>query len=104
MDRYGDVPQSVMGLIDISLLRVSAAALGITEIVQRKDNIIFYGEKYSDIDMAGFLKEIKYKIGVSASPKPYISAVIPAGNPPLEVMKEVLKTLNSNRRPAEISK
>lgn len=104
VDRYGDVPQSVMGLIDISLLRVSAAALGITEIVQRKDNIIFYGEKYSDIDMAGFLKEIKYKIGVSASPKPYISAVIPAGNPPLEVMKEVLKTLNSNRRPAEISK
>ncbi len=104
VDRYGDVPQSVMGLIDISLLRVSAASLGITEIVQRKDNIIFYGEKYSDIDMAGFLKDIRYKIGVSASPKPYISALIPAGNPPLEVMKEVLKTLNGNKRPPESQK
>ncbi len=93
VDRYGDVPDSVMGLVDISLLRVLAASLGITEIVQRKDNIIFYGEKFGDIDMMAFLKAVKYKIGINSTNKPFISSAIPAGTPPLQVMKDVLNML-----------
>ncbi len=93
IDRYGDVPDSVMGLVDISLLRVLAASLGITEIVQRKDNIIFYGEKYGDINMVKFLKDVKYKTGINTTTKPYISATIPNGTLPLEVMKAVLNLM-----------
>jgi len=93
VDRYGDVPDSVMGLIDISLLRVLAASLGITEIVQRKENIIFYGDKFGEIDMMKFLKDVPYKIGVSSTEKPFISAQIPKDKPPLQVMNDVLHIL-----------
>lgn len=40
IDRYGDPPRSVQGLVDISLVRVTAARAGIVEIVQRNDNLI----------------------------------------------------------------
>ena len=93
VDRYGDVPDSVMGLIDISLLRVLAASLGITEIVQRKENIIFYGDKFGDIDMMKFLKEIPYKIGINSTNKPFISSAIPRNKQPLQVMNDVLNIL-----------
>ncbi len=93
VDRYGDVPDSVMGLVDISLLRVLAASLGITEIVQRKDNIIFYGEKYGEVDMVKFLKDVPYKMGVNTTNKPYISAVITKDKQPLQVMNDVLHIL-----------
>ena len=93
VDRYGDVPDSVMGLIDISLLRVLAASLGITEIVQRKENIIFYGDKFGDIDMMKFLKETPYKIGINSTNKPFISSAIPQSKQPLQVMNDVLNIL-----------
>jgi len=93
VDRYGDVPDSVMGLIDISLLRVLAASLGITEIVQRKENIIFYGDRFGDIDMMKFLKEVPYKIGINSTNKPFIQATIPQSKQPLQVMNDVLNIL-----------
>ncbi len=93
VDRYGDVPDSVMGLVDISLLRVLAASLGVTEIVQRKDNIIFYGDKYGEFDMIKFLKDVPYKMGINSTTKPYISATIPQDKQPLQVMNDVLHIL-----------
>ncbi|MDY4412810.1 MAG: transcription-repair coupling factor, partial [Ruminococcus sp.] len=44
IDRYGDVPESVIGLIDISLLRNTASMLGISEITQRNGQLYFYTE------------------------------------------------------------
>ena len=48
VDRYGDVPKSVNMLIRIALLRGEAAAVGITEISQKRDYLRF---KLSDFDM-----------------------------------------------------
>ena len=42
IDRYGDPPKSIIGLLDVSLLRNTAACLGITEITQRNGNLLFY--------------------------------------------------------------
>ena len=41
IDRYGDPPKSVLGLIEISLLRNKAAHLGITEISQKNAKMYF---------------------------------------------------------------
>ena len=80
-------------MIDISLLRVLAASLGITEIVQRKENIVFYGDRFGDIDMMKFLKEVPYKIGINSTNKPFIQATIPQSKQPLQVMNDVLNIL-----------
>lgn len=90
-DRYGDVPQSVMGLIDISLLRMTAASVGIYEVAQRKEGIIFYSNSFADIDMGGVLKETKHKLSMNMATKPYICVKLQEGENPLEVMKNMLK-------------
>ena len=41
LDRYGEVPEAVQRLIDVALLRASAAAVGITDITQRDTRLIF---------------------------------------------------------------
>lgn len=90
IDRYGDVPDSVMGLIDISLLRVMAASVGIHEVVQRKDNLMFYSKDFAKIDVGYVLQHTKHKISINQVNKPYISAQIKNGESPLEVMKDML--------------
>ena len=44
IDRYGSPPKSVQGLVDVSLVRVTAARVGIAEIVQRGDQLILYSD------------------------------------------------------------
>ncbi len=52
IDRYGDVPKSVYGLVKIALLRTRAEKAKIEEIVQSGNNLLFYTEK-PDIEMIG---------------------------------------------------
>ena len=42
IDRYGDPPKSVMGLVNVALLRNTASSLGISEITQRGANLLFF--------------------------------------------------------------
>ncbi len=42
IDRYGEPPKEVLGLITVSRLRNRAAQLGITEVSQRGNMMIFY--------------------------------------------------------------
>ena len=44
IDRFGTPPEAVKGLVDVSLLRNMAAGLGIREISQRTDSLLFYPE------------------------------------------------------------
>lgn len=44
IDRYGDIPKPVEGLIEVAQVRNMAQALGITEIMQGKEYISFYTE------------------------------------------------------------
>ncbi len=42
IDRYGEPPKPVMGLINVALIRNMAAALGIREITQKGAQVVFY--------------------------------------------------------------
>ncbi|MEG1049446.1 MAG: transcription-repair coupling factor, partial [Oscillospiraceae bacterium] len=64
-DRYGDVPKSVLGLVEISLLRVSASSVGVYEVVQRKDNILFYSNSFGKLDIGGVIAQAKHKISIN---------------------------------------
>jgi transcription-repair coupling factor (superfamily II helicase) len=41
LDRYGEVPRSVLTLLDVALLRAAAAKVGVTEISQKGDTVTF---------------------------------------------------------------
>ena len=90
-----------MGLIDISLLRVKAASVGINEVVQRKDSIMFYSADFAGIDMAYVLSNSLHKISVSSSGRPYISARIEKNESSLQVMKDMLDTFKQAEIPVQ---
>ncbi len=40
IDRYGDPPPSVSDLVNVSLVRVQATAVGVYEVTQKKETIV----------------------------------------------------------------
>lgn len=75
-DRYGDVPTSVSNLIDISLIRSVASSLGIEEVKQVTDGVVFTYSANAPVDfesIARLLKKSDSKVLFSASAKPYLT-------------------------------
>ena len=90
IDRYGEPPKSVLGLIEVSLLRNKAAHLGITEISQKNASMYFYTE-YLTIDQITALSiAYKGKITFNGSGKSYVSVKIDPKKLPFDMMKEVV--------------
>lgn len=69
IDRYGEPPKSVVGLIDVSLLRNKAAHLGITEISQKNGSMYFYTEYLNMEQVAALSAAYKGKVTFNGSRK-----------------------------------
>lgn len=93
IDRYGDPPKSVTGLIDASLLRNTAASLGITEIQQRKDSLFFYTEHPSPEQIDALSGSFKGRVLFNSLSKPYISIRLAGNQRPEKLMGEVLTVM-----------
>ena len=72
LDRYGEIPKSVLTLLDVALLRAAAAKVGIIEIVQ-KGNVLHF--TMDDVD----LKRLAVVCGMK---KYYARLRVGAGNVP----------------------
>lgn len=96
IDRYGDPPKSVEGLINASLLRNTAASLGITEIQQRKENMFFYIEQPSPEQINAISSAYKGRVTFNCLSKPYISVKLDKGQKPEQLMESVLSIMKNN--------
>lgn len=95
IDHYGDPPKSVEGLINASLLRNTAASLGITEIQQRKENMIFYIERPSPEQIDAISSAYKGRVAFNCLSKPYISVKLDRGQKPERLMESVLSVMKN---------
>ncbi|TCL56060.1 transcription-repair coupling factor [Allofournierella massiliensis] len=93
IDRYGDVPDSVAGLVDISLVRVSAARAGIYEIGQKRDALILYSDTLNAQRVKLAVAALPGRITVNSSAKPYLAVRVAPGEKPLELLKQALSAL-----------
>lgn len=92
-DRFGEPPKSVIGLIDVCLLRNSLTELNIYEVNQRNGALLMYSD---DIDMkkVGRMSLIlKGRVMVSASARPYVSLKISPGQQPIDALKQAIKIM-----------
>ncbi len=98
IDRYGDPPDAVLGLIEVSLLRNKAAHCGITEISQKNGSMYFYTQ-YLNIEQITALS-IKYKgkITFNGSGKSYVSVKILPRIRPFDMMRDVVEIISSTYR------
>lgn len=97
IDRYGEPPKSVVGLIDVSLLRNKAAHLGITEITQRNGAMYFYTEYMNMNQINGLSAAYKGKLTFDSTAKSYVSVKINPKILPFDMMREIVEILYSNR-------
>lgn len=92
-DRFGAPPSAVWGLIEIALLRNSAIALNITDVVQRNGSLLFYSPEV-DIKTVAILNAfMKGRATLSAGKRPYIAVKLTPEESNLETLSETLKLM-----------
>ena len=101
IDRFGDPPKSVEGLIKVSLLRNTAAELGIYEISQKVDNVLLYSQAIDMQKVSLLGKYMRSRIMVSAGVKPYISVKILPKQSPVDAINEALTVMKKTENDEE---
>lgn len=94
IDRFGDPPKEVQGLVEISGIRNRAMRAGITEIKENGDNLILYWKKINMRAAAELSGEMKGRVLVNAGAKPYISFKIKERENMIHDLKEALDILD----------
>ena len=92
IDRYGDPPQAVLNLIEIALLRAMASQQYITEITQRKDQLMLTFAQ-PDVDRIMRLcgnRELHGRLLLNAGEKPYITYRLASEDDPLKTAKKLI--------------
>lgn len=105
IDRYGEPPKSVMGLINVALMRNMASSLGITEISQRNENLLFFIKAPTMEQIGKLSANFKGRVLFNSTKKPYISVkLLPKEKVPelmekvLEIMVETFKPLSDENK------
>lgn len=93
IDRYGSPPKSVQGLVDVSLVRVTAARVGIVEIVQRSDLLILYSDVVGLQQLAAVMDQYPHRVLYNAMGRPYFSLRVQKGENPLVLLRDVVTLL-----------
>ncbi|MBQ8435874.1 MAG: hypothetical protein IJX24_07710, partial [Oscillospiraceae bacterium] len=96
IDRFGEPPEAVIGLIDASLLRNTASNLGITEIQQRKESLYFYVDTLSMPQINAVSSAYKGRVLFNSLDKSYISIKLIKNQTPASLMAEALNILVEN--------
>lgn len=89
IDRFGDVPKSVLGLVDVALIRSCARDKNIYEIKQNGNLIFLYQDKIDLEFVSAIMKKVQYKILVNASSKSYISVECDGKYDTVEVLRDL---------------
>ncbi|MGN0173734.1 MAG: transcription-repair coupling factor [Acutalibacteraceae bacterium] len=100
IDRFGEPPKAVLGLIDIALLRNRAVSLGITEVNDKHSNIVIYFKKFSLEKIAPLMTKMKNRVLISAGEKPYVTIRTKKNENKLESLKEILECLEQKNTDA----
>ena len=93
IDRYGSPPKSVQGLVDVSLVRVTAARVGIAEIVQRGDQLILYSDIVGPKQLGEVMEKFPHRVLYNALGRPYFSLRVQKGESPLVLLRDVVTLL-----------
>lgn len=94
IDRFGDPPKAVEGLVEVALLRSKAAKLGIYEIKQQDTMLLAFVNELKPQYIAAVGHKLRGKAMISAAKtSPYISYRL-KGISPVEGMKELVEALS----------
>ncbi len=91
VDRFGKIPESVIGLIDIALIRNKANEMGIYEIRQNDTVLLLYVREIKSPAVADLLIALNGKAMLNAGVKPYVSVACKSGSASIDMLKKIFK-------------
>ena len=93
IDRFGEPPVAVQGLVEVALLRNMAAAAGIYEVKQTADNLLLY-QRTLNLSLGSKMSAaLPGRVMINAGPKPYFAVKIKPGLSSLDVLREALQAI-----------
>ncbi len=90
IDRFGDPPKSVIGLIDIALVRAAAVKNNITEISQTKDRLLLYSDIMDMKKIAMLSNAMRGRITVATSPRSHFKVKLIDGQSQTDALKQTM--------------
>ena len=91
IDRFGEPPTAVMGLIEVATLRNMASILGITEIRQNEASLLFFPKELDLERISMATQKMQGRLTVDLmSEKPHLSVMLKPAERSIELMKKVL--------------
>ena len=95
IDRYGDIPAPVEGLIEVAQIRNSAQQLGITEITQGKNGISFFTENPDMTKLGKLNAAMDGRVSLDLMGKTCFRIMPEKNEKPLSIMKKVIEEMNA---------
>ncbi len=93
IDRYGDPPASVLGLIDVARLRNMAALSNVSEISQIGDDLVFYMSKFDMAKLSAVTRVVGKRMRLETIGRPRMLVDV-KGSGTLEMMKTVITAMD----------
>ncbi len=93
IDRFGEPPASVNGLIEIALLRNVASRLGIREVRQQENTLFLYADHIDMKKVGALVAALRGRVLLNAGAKPYVSIKITPDETPVQTLSQVLTHL-----------
>ncbi len=93
IDRFGEPPAAVQGLVEVALLRNMAATAGIYEVKQTADTLLLY-QRTLNLPLGSKMSAaLPGRVMINAGPKPYFAVKIKAGLSSLDTLREALQSI-----------
>lgn len=96
-DRFGDIPPSVEGLIEISLCRNKASSMGFYEIGQRGDTLCLYCDEIDASLVLDISSVLRKRVSVTSSGKKSINVKKLQEQTSLDTLKEFFEVVEACR-------
>jgi len=94
IDRFGEPPAAMKGLIDIALLRNTAAGLHIDEIKQQSGALLIYKKDIQMREVSELVRQLSGRVLLSAGSRPYVSVKLQSDTP-VDLLSSVLRIWSS---------
>ena len=101
IDRFGDPPSSVVGLIEVARLRNMAADCNISEISQTGEDLIFYMSKFDMQRLSAVTQAVGKKMRLETVGRPRMLVAAGKDKDALSVMKTVITAMYDAANAAE---
>ena len=93
IDRYGEPPRTVNNLISVALLRAAASQAGVTDIAQKKGQLVFTLDQFNLEQFSALCADPKFKDRLLLIPgdTPKFTLRLRAGDDPLRTAQALVE-------------